>query len=130
MEIFKSLSQLSTAIEKCFEAETQFVEHLLNDERRGDEYIEEKLLIRHKHKIKVRECIEVCLNSKLYVYSSEFKFLLLLFSVSMEKRPEALRLRLKKLFFSTAARKLETGTPLAAAVLKGFTNGEVINSNE
>jgi hypothetical protein len=81
------LNHLNAAVEKCLEAEVQFVEHLLNDERRGDEYIEEKLLKRHKDKYRVRKDLDQCLKSKLYIHCSEFKFLLLLFAVGIEKRP-------------------------------------------
>ena len=62
------------------------MEFLINDEKKGDSFPEEKLLDRHEDKQQVRRAIGECKKEDLYVHSNEFKYLLLLFRVGIEKR--------------------------------------------
>lgn len=62
------------------------VEELINDEKKSGIFSERRLLDRHERKMGVKKVIKKCVGSSLYIHCNEFKFLLLLFGVGIEKR--------------------------------------------
>ena len=100
------------------------MEYFINDERNGDSFPEDKLLERHENKEEVRKAIKSCLEEDLYVHSNQFKYLLLMFRVGVEKRHEALKKELKELFFSRkAVEVLINKIPDNMVIIKGFSLG-------
>lgn len=83
-----------------------------------------RLLARAKVKGKIRERIERCIAQGIYFCSNEFKFLFLLYHVSIEKRFLNLREQLKKYFLASEVQGLRwEGSENSLIVLAGFNHG-------
>jgi hypothetical protein len=77
--------------------------------------------------MRLRECFE----RNIYFVSNSFKFLYILYEVSIEKRYENLKEMLKKYFLASEVQKLRYESNLKnLVVLSGFNHGEIINTNE
>jgi hypothetical protein len=99
------------------------LEYLSEDKKSGFETAD-RLIQRHKLKRGIRSRLDECFSKEVYFNSNEFKFLFILYEVTIERRIARLKQILKERFLASEVQRFrQENKSKNLVILSGFNHG-------